>query len=71
MKLSLTVFVVLGLLGLMAASLAWDVARNRQVRAGGDARFQQVTAEAGASCRAFDVVAALLREMEAGQRRQS
>lgn len=38
---------------------------REQVRAGGGARFEAVSAGAGASCRAYDVVIALLREMDA------
>lgn len=39
---------------------------REQVRAGGSARFEQITAEAGASCHAYEVVAALVREIDAG-----
>ncbi len=41
-------------------------ALREQVRAGGNASFEQLSAAAGASCRAYDVVAALVREMDAG-----
>jgi hypothetical protein len=37
---------------------------REQVSAGGSQGFERVSAEAGASCRAYDVVAALLREMD-------
>lgn len=40
-----------------------DPALRERVLAGGGVRFEQLSAEAGASCRAFDVVAALVREM--------
>jgi hypothetical protein len=40
-----------------------DPALRERVLAAGGARFEQLSAEAGASCRAFDVVAALVREM--------
>ncbi len=46
-----------------------DPALREQVRAGGSERFEQVSAEAGASCRAYDVVAALVREMDASARK--
>ncbi len=42
---------------------------REQVRAGGSERFEQISAEAGASCRAYDLVAALVREMDAGSRK--
>ncbi|MEQ8483816.1 MAG: hypothetical protein RIB46_05600 [Pseudomonadales bacterium] len=40
-----------------------DPALRERVLAAGGARFEKLSAEAGASCRAFDVVAALIREM--------
>lgn len=44
---------------------------REQVRAGGSARFEEISAGAGASCHAYEVVAALVREIDAQQAGQS
>ncbi|HEX7035439.1 MAG TPA: hypothetical protein VF210_06670 [Pseudomonadales bacterium] len=38
---------------------------REQVRDGGSARFEAISAEAGASCHPYEVVAALVREIDA------
>jgi hypothetical protein len=42
-----------------------DPELRERVRAGGSDRFEELSAQAGASCRAYDVVMALVRELEA------
>jgi len=48
-------------------ALAADQALRDRVRAEGRKNFTAISAQAGASCDAFDVVAALLRQMEGSQ----
>ncbi|MDE0061449.1 MAG: Nif11-like leader peptide family natural product precursor [Gammaproteobacteria bacterium] len=45
-------------------ALKSDESLRKKVRAAGSDGFLVVSAEAGASCSAYDVVAALLREIE-------
>lgn len=45
-------------------ALKSDESLRKKVRAAGSDGFPAVSAEAGASCSAYDVVAALLREIE-------
>ena len=51
----------------LVRALKADQALRDQVRAEGRQSFTAISAAAGASCDAFDVVAALLREMEGAE----
>lgn len=48
-------------------ALKADQALRDRVRAEGRSNFTAISAEAGASCDAYDVVAALLRQMEGAE----
>ncbi len=48
-------------------ALESDEALRDKVRAAGSDGFLEVSAEAGASCSAYDVVAALLRQIESAE----
>ena len=48
-------------------ALKADQALRDQVRAEGRDNFTAISAAAGASCDAFDVVAAMLRQIEGGE----
>jgi hypothetical protein len=45
--------------------LRQDPALRERVRAGGEQAFEEISAAAGASCTAFEVAAAMLRDMDA------